>query len=109
MRSKLKLISFQLFLLVVLLGMVEFIVRAMGYAPGDMRPNWLNLKPVDSLYLVNDYSVNAEGILVADSAYWAIFLIWRFYQRHGIRQSFSRNYQIRKALLCLESVRTVRR
>ncbi len=71
MRSKLKLISFQLFLLVVLLGIVEFIVRGMGYAPGDMRPNWLNLKPVDSLYMVNDYTVNGDGILVADSAYWA--------------------------------------
>jgi hypothetical protein len=71
MRTKLKVLFFQFALLIVLLSIVEIILRCMGYAPGDMRPNWLNLKPVDSLYLVNDYHVNGDGILIADSAYWA--------------------------------------
>jgi hypothetical protein len=71
MRPKLKIILFQLgFLLVLLMGF-ETALRFLGYAPGDMRPNWMNFHPVDSLYLINDYSVNGDGILVADSTYWS--------------------------------------
>jgi hypothetical protein len=70
MRKRLKLISFQLALLLLLLVGIEVALRFMGYAPGDMRPNWLNFKPVDSLYLINDFRVNEYGALVADTTYW---------------------------------------
>ena len=43
----------------------------MGYAPGDLRPNWLWFQPVDSLYVISDFYVNDKGLQVADKAYWA--------------------------------------
>lgn len=43
----------------------------MGYPPGDLRPNWLKLYPVDSLQLAHDFYTNNRGVLVADSNYWA--------------------------------------
>jgi len=70
MRSKLKLISFQLLLLLLLLGAIEMGMRVMGYSPGDMRPNWMNFHPVDSLVVINNFYVNHEGILIADSNFW---------------------------------------
>ena len=71
MQPKLKIFAFQFFLLLALLAAVEIALRSLGYAPGDMRPNWMNFSPVDSLYLINDYKVNGDGILIADSAYWS--------------------------------------
>lgn len=71
MKTKLKLIFFQLVLLFILLVILEVMLRTIGYVPGDMKPNWLNFKPVDSLYIVPDYYTNEGGILVADSIYWA--------------------------------------
>jgi hypothetical protein len=68
MRSRVKLISFQLLLLFFLLAAVEIGLRRMGYSPGDMRPNWINFHPVDSLYVIPSFYVNHDGILVADSA-----------------------------------------
>lgn len=68
MKTKLKLVAFQFFLLLVLLAGIEISLRFMGYSPGDMRPNWLNFHPVDSLYLIPDFYVNHDGIQVADSA-----------------------------------------
>ncbi|HWB63987.1 MAG TPA: SGNH/GDSL hydrolase family protein [Chitinophagales bacterium] len=50
---------------------VEIALRLWGYQPGDMRPNWLNFKTVDSLYVVHDFYSDTDGILIADSAYWA--------------------------------------
>lgn len=67
MKPKLKLISFQFIFMLVLLVMVEITMRLIGYAPGDMRPNWLNFHPVDSLYVIPDFYVNHDGIQVADS------------------------------------------
>jgi len=70
MSKKLKLISFQLGLLLVLLCGIEIALRLMGYAPGDMRPNWLNFHAVDSLEVINNFYVNHDGILIADSNFW---------------------------------------
>ena len=67
MNSRLKLFFFQLMLLLVLLAAVEVGLRRMGYAPGDMRPNWINFRPVDSLIVIPSFYVNHDGILVADS------------------------------------------
>ena len=70
MRSKLRVIAFQFFLLLVLLGGVEIVMRCMGYAPGDMRPGWMNFHAVDSLVVINNFYVNDDGILIADSTFW---------------------------------------
>ena len=70
-REKYKVFAFQLTVLIIGLLAMELTLRCMGYAPGDMKPNWLNLKTVDSLYTIHDYYTNNAGILVADSAYWA--------------------------------------
>ena len=67
MQSKLKLISFQLVLLLLLLTGIEVVMRVTGYGPGDMRPNWINFHPVDSLYVIPSFYVNHDGILIADS------------------------------------------
>ena len=72
MRRKIKLISFQVMLLLAMLVIVEIAMRTMGYSPGDMRPNWLNFRPVDSLYLIPDFYVNHDGILIADRARHAV-------------------------------------
>lgn len=61
---------FQIALLAALLILVEIILRAMGYMPGDMKPKWLNFKPVDSLYIIPDFQTNANGILVANQDYF---------------------------------------
>ena len=71
MKTRSKIIGFQVLLLVILFGIVEIILRLMGHGPGDLRPNWLNFHPVDSLYVINSYYVDGDGILVADSQFWA--------------------------------------
>lgn len=67
MSEKKKRILFQLSFLLLSFLSIEFILRAKGYAPGDLKPNWMNFKPVDSLYLISDFVTNSEGILVADT------------------------------------------
>ena len=70
-REKYRVIAFQLMLIFIGLLAIEVVLRLMGYAPGDMKPNWLNFNTVDSLYTVHDYYTNKAGVLVADSSYWA--------------------------------------
>lgn len=72
MKAKLKFITFQVVLLLALLTGVEIAMRYMGYAPGDMRPNWINFHQVDSLYLIPDFYVGHDGIQIADSARFAV-------------------------------------
>lgn len=67
MSEKKKQILFQLSFLLVSFLAIEIILRVKGYAPGDMKPNWMNFQPVDSLYLISDFVTNSEGILVADT------------------------------------------
>jgi len=52
----------------VLLGALEFGVRQFGFASGDVSPNWLNFKAVDSLIVYDDFHVNDDAILVANAA-----------------------------------------
>ena len=71
MSGKGKRILFQFSFVAVSLLFIEIILRYNGYKPGDIKPNWLNFHPVDSLYEIPDFYINAEGILIADSNRWA--------------------------------------
>lgn len=71
MSEKCKLILFQFSFIAVAVVVIELVLRVTGKQPGDLRPNWINFKPVDSLYVIPDFTTNQEGILVADSSYWA--------------------------------------
>ena len=50
---------------------IEISLRFMGYPPGDLRPNWLWFRPVDSLYVIPDFYTNERGLLVASKDYWS--------------------------------------
>lgn len=71
MKERKKIILFQLSFVVIACVIIEFVLRGMGYPPGDLRPNWLWFNPVDSLYIIHDYYTNDKGLLVADKDYWA--------------------------------------
>lgn len=60
----------QLVILLGLLGLTEFALRLIGYTPGDISPNWINFKPVDSLIVHNDFIVNQKGLLTANAKYF---------------------------------------
>jgi hypothetical protein len=66
MHGKKKVILFQVSLIVVLLLVIEIALRLMGYQPGDMKPNWLNFAPVDTLIVFNNFYTNKEGLLIAN-------------------------------------------
>lgn len=61
-------IVIQFFLAIFLFGVAEVAVRWMGYTAGDLRPNWSNFHPVDSLIVYNDFYTDSNGILVATPA-----------------------------------------
>ena len=71
MKRKLTNLLLSVVVFAVLLGIVEIIMRCMGYHPGDLSPGWLNFNPVDTLRVENYFYTNGEGILVADSGFWA--------------------------------------
>jgi hypothetical protein len=71
MTDKLINITLSTIVLALMLGLAEIGVRLMGYNPGDLSPVWFNFKPVDTLRVENYFYTNKEGILVADSTYWA--------------------------------------
>lgn len=52
------------------MGLIEIILRIIGYPPGDISPNWINFEPVDSLIVHNDYVVNNKALLTANAAYF---------------------------------------
>ncbi len=63
-----KWIILQSILLIVLFCIAELSVRWMGYSAGDLRPNWSNFHPVDSLEVYNDFYTDSSGILVANNS-----------------------------------------
>lgn len=71
MKERSKRVIFQVSFVLVCCVIIEFVLRGMGYPPGDLRPNWLWFDPVDSLYVIHDYYTNDKGLLVADKDYWA--------------------------------------
>ena len=66
MSEKKKRLLFQFSFVFVACLIMEIVLRIMGYQPGDMKPNWLNFHPVDSLELWHCFYVNHDGIAVAD-------------------------------------------
>jgi len=66
-----RVLLFWLFLLFVAAIMMEITLRWIGFQPGDLRPNWLSFKAVDSLYVIPQFKTGSDAILVADSSYWA--------------------------------------
>ncbi len=67
MTERKKILLFQFSFLLTALLAIEFCLRLIGYEPGDLKPNWLNFQPVDSLYTTSHFVTNTEGILVADT------------------------------------------
>lgn len=62
---------FQVSFLTAACIVIEATLRLLGYAPGDLRPNWLNFAPVDSLYVIEDFYTDSNGLLVANKKYWS--------------------------------------
>jgi hypothetical protein len=71
MKNKLVNISLTVVVFVLTLGLAEIFMRMKGYKPGDISPVWFNFRPVDTLRLEHFFYTNTDGILVADSSYWA--------------------------------------
>lgn len=69
---KLKIVTVWLLLISGFGIVTEVVLRLMGYQPGDLRPNWLYFQPVDSLYVIPQFRSSKDGVLIADSAYWAM-------------------------------------
>ena len=68
MRFNKKYIAVQALIVIGLFVLAEVFVRFQGYTPGDLRPNWSNFHPVDSLIVHNDFIVDSNGILIANAA-----------------------------------------
>ena len=71
MSEKRKRILFQISFVFFSMLIIEVVLRAIGYKPGDMKPKWLNFHQVDSLYVINNFYTDPDGILLADSLDWA--------------------------------------
>jgi lysophospholipase L1-like esterase len=71
MSERSKRMLFQFSFVLIALVIIEIVLRTKGYKPGDMKPNWLNFHPVDSLYVINEFYTNPEGLLLADSTTFA--------------------------------------
>jgi len=65
-----KYIVIQTLIVVSLFFLAEIYVRHLGYAPGDLRPNWSNFHPVDSLVVYHDFVVDSTGVLIANKDYF---------------------------------------
>jgi hypothetical protein len=65
-----KYIAIQVAIALGLLLLTEVFLRYQGYAPGDLRPNWSNFHPVDSLVVHDDFIVDSSGILVANRTHF---------------------------------------
>lgn len=66
-----KRILFQITLILVCSLSIELVLRWSGCQPGDLRPNWLQFTPVDSLMVDDLFFTTREGILVANRTRWA--------------------------------------
>lgn len=70
MSPRKKLIAFQAGFVLIACILIEIGLRIIGYAPGDLRPNWLWFQPVDSLYVIPDFITARNGLLIANKQYW---------------------------------------
>ncbi len=69
--KSLKLIAWNIGLLILLLLGLEFAARLYGLVPGHIAPSWSNFKQVDSLIEYKHFYTNQEGFIVADKDYFA--------------------------------------
>ncbi len=69
MSERTKRILFQFSFVLVACIIIEVILRFMGYKPGDIKPNWLNFHPVDTLKETDNFYVNKYGLVVANPEY----------------------------------------
>lgn len=67
MTERTKRLLFQFFFVAIALVVIEFTLRAMGYMPGDIKPNWYNFKPVETLQPDLNFRTTYDGLLIADS------------------------------------------
>lgn len=67
MSDKNKRILFQVSFVLISLLVIEITLRAIGYKPGDIKPNWYNFHPEDSLILDPHFRTTTDGLLIADS------------------------------------------
>ncbi|MFM2307328.1 MAG: hypothetical protein RLZZ367_1997 [Bacteroidota bacterium] len=67
MTERTKRLLFQFFLVAIAFVIIEFTLRAIGYKPGDIKPNWYNFNPVDTLYPDPNFRTTTDGLLIADS------------------------------------------
>ncbi len=65
-----RIILFQFLLFLLACVLIELFLRSTGTLPGDLRPNWIYFKPVDSLFVIPDFVTNKEGLVVAGKEYW---------------------------------------
>jgi lysophospholipase L1-like esterase len=65
-----KYIATQLLIVMGIFCLMEAFVRYQGYTPGDLRPNWSNFHPVDTLIVYDDFIVDSSGILVANKNFF---------------------------------------
>jgi hypothetical protein len=65
-----KFIGVQALVIIGILLLAEVFVRLQGHTPGDVRPNWSNFHPVDSLVVYNEFYVDSTGILIANRDYF---------------------------------------
>lgn len=70
MTERKKILLFQLGFVLISMAIIEIVLRARGYQPGNIKPDWSNFAAVDTLREIK-FHMNAEGLIVADSAYWA--------------------------------------
>lgn len=66
MRISKRYIAIQVLIITAIFAAGELFTRWQGYAPGDLRPNWSNFHPVDSLKVYDEFIVDSNGILIAN-------------------------------------------
>lgn len=69
--KNLKLIAWNIGLLVLLLLGLELAARLYGFLPGHIAPSWSNFKQVDSLIEYKHFYTNQEGFIIANKDYFA--------------------------------------
>lgn len=65
-----KRILFQISFVVVAFVIIEIALRLLGHRPGDLKPAWLQFKPVDSLQTDDLFYTNTDGLFVANKERW---------------------------------------
>lgn len=65
-----KRILFQISFVAIAFLVLEIALRLLGHQPGDLKPNWLQFTPVDSLREDDLFYTNCEGLFIANQERW---------------------------------------